>query len=79
MANYEGYIKRENGRIKELKRLSKYLIPNDLDFKVISSLSKEARETLEKFRPENLSQASRLQGITPSDLTNLLFFLKNRD
>jgi tRNA uridine 5-carboxymethylaminomethyl modification enzyme len=78
-ARYEGYIQRERGKIKELKRLLKYRIPQDIDFSSIKSLSKEARDTLEKFKPENMAQASRLQGITPSDLTNLLFVLKERE
>jgi len=79
MAKYEGYIKRENGKIKELKKLSKYVIPSVMNFRKIKSLSKEARDTLERFKPENMAQASRLQGITPSDLTNLLFVLKNQE
>jgi len=77
-AQYEGYINREMTRVRELKKLSKYRIPEDMDFSSLTTLSKEARETLAKFHPENMSQASRLQGITPADATNLLFALKGR-
>ncbi len=77
-AQYEGYINREMTRVRELKKLSKYRIPEDMDFSSLTTLSIEARETLGKFHPENMAQASRLQGITPADATNLLFILKGR-
>ena len=53
-------------------------IPTNFDFAKIAELRKEAKQALEKFRPQTLGQASRLEGITPSDLTILLIHLQGK-
>ena len=53
-------------------------IPANFNFAAITELRKEARQSLEKFRPQTLGQASRLEGITPSDLTVLLIHLQGK-
>ncbi len=53
-------------------------IPSNFDFAALAELRKEARQSLEKFRPQTIGQASRLEGITPSDLTVLLIHLQGK-
>jgi tRNA uridine 5-carboxymethylaminomethyl modification enzyme len=73
---YEGYIKREFRKIKELDDLEKIRIPKGLDFWQIKALKYESSEKLTKFRPENLGQASRISGITPADIAVMIVWLK---
>ncbi len=72
---YEGFIKREQIWLKELKNLDKIKIPK-IDFSKISSLSKEAVEKLSKFKPANLGEALRLSGITPAAILTVYNFIK---
>jgi tRNA uridine 5-carboxymethylaminomethyl modification enzyme len=73
---YSGYIQRQNESIERFKRMENQLLPPGLDFLSIESLSTEAREKLHRIRPRSLGQASRIAGVKPSDLTNLLYFLR---
>ncbi len=73
---YEGYIKREKLQIEKLKELEKERIPADFDYQKVKGLSNEARSKLSAVRPENLDQASRIQGISPSDILLLLLYLR---
>ena len=73
---YEGYIKRENEEIAKLQQLEKERIPGNFDYEAITGLSNEARAKLISVRPSNLDQASRIQGISPSDILLLLLHLK---
>jgi len=73
---YEGYIKREFSKIKELDDLEKIKIPKDLDFWKIKALKYESCEKLSQFRPENLGQASRISGITPADIAIMAVWFK---
>jgi len=73
---YEGYIKREDHEIAKLKQLEKESIPSNFDYDCITGLSNEARTKLASVRPMNLDQASRIQGISPSDILLLLLHLK---
>ncbi|WP_185869134.1 tRNA uridine-5-carboxymethylaminomethyl(34) synthesis enzyme MnmG [Blattabacterium cuenoti] len=73
---YKGYIEREKENAKKLLKLEKLKIPNNFDYKKIQSLSLEAREKLDYYRPESLAQASRISGISPSDLSILLIYMK---
>ncbi|MCL2639993.1 MAG: tRNA uridine-5-carboxymethylaminomethyl(34) synthesis enzyme MnmG [Phycisphaerales bacterium] len=77
-AKYAGYIQREKESAKRLHELEGKTIPAMLDFSGIQELRKEARQALTKFRPQTLGQASRLEGITPNDLTVLLLHLRKR-
>ncbi|QIK16866.1 tRNA uridine-5-carboxymethylaminomethyl(34) synthesis enzyme MnmG [Blattabacterium sp. DPU] len=72
---YKGYINREKENAKKLLRLENIKIPNNFDYKSIKSLSSEAREKLDYYRPISLAQASRISGISPSDLSILLIYM----
>ncbi|WP_185858048.1 tRNA uridine-5-carboxymethylaminomethyl(34) synthesis enzyme MnmG [Blattabacterium cuenoti] len=72
---YKGYIDREKENAKKLLKLENLKIPNNFDYKLIKSLSSEAREKLDYYRPISLAQASRISGISPSDLSILLIYM----
>ncbi len=74
---YEGYIKRQKAQVDELKRLEVKKIPEDIDYKAITNLRLEAIEKLEKIRPENVGQASRISGVSPADISVLLIHLRS--
>ncbi len=69
---YAGYIEREKQTAEKLKRLEYVAIPPTLRYAEIQSLSTEARQKLERIRPENIGQASRIPGISPHDISVLL-------
>ena len=69
---YAGYIEKEKRNADKLKRLENIKIPRNFDFQRLASLSFEAKEKLNKFKPETLAQASRISGINPSDISVLL-------
>ncbi|NOU35890.1 MAG: tRNA uridine-5-carboxymethylaminomethyl(34) synthesis enzyme MnmG [Kiritimatiellaceae bacterium] len=73
---YEGYIKREQGRIADFQTLEKQRIPVDYNYDAISALRFESREKLKKIRPENLGQASRISGVNPADISILSVWMK---
>jgi tRNA uridine 5-carboxymethylaminomethyl modification enzyme len=75
-ARYSGYIRRQNEKIEQFRRMEQLLIPKDLDYQRVAGLSTEAREKLERIGPRSLGQASRIAGVKPSDVTNLLFHLR---
>lgn len=72
---YAGYIEKEKANADKLQRLENIRIPEDFDYSGLSSLSMEAREKLGSIRPATLSQASRISGVSPSDISVLLVFL----
>ncbi|WP_185866106.1 tRNA uridine-5-carboxymethylaminomethyl(34) synthesis enzyme MnmG [Blattabacterium cuenoti] len=72
---YKGYIDREKENAKKLLKLENLKIPNNFDYKKIQSLSLEAREKLDYYRPVSLAQASRISGVSPSDLSILLIYM----
>lgn len=72
---YEGYIKRQQAQIDEMRRLEKKLIPTDMDYREISGLRLEAAEKLAKIRPASIGQASRISGVSPADISVLLIHL----
>ncbi|MBU4444070.1 tRNA uridine-5-carboxymethylaminomethyl(34) synthesis enzyme MnmG [bacterium] len=73
---YKGYIQRQIKQIDRLKRQESLRIPGSLDYSNIKSITKEAREKLHKIRPETIGQASRIPGVSPSDITSLMILLK---
>ncbi len=75
-AKYEGYIRREEEMIERLKELENVRIPASLDFQTVTGLSNEAKSKLTEVKPINLDQASRIQGISPSDVLLLLLHIK---
>jgi tRNA uridine 5-carboxymethylaminomethyl modification enzyme len=69
---YKGYIEKEKNNADKLQRLEDIKIPDNFDYEPLASLSHEAKEKLNKIRPSTLSQASRISGINPSDISVLL-------
>ncbi len=72
---YEGYISREQDVAHKMDRLEGVSIPPDLDFSTLASLSTEAKQKLNKIKPVTIGQASRISGVSPSDVSVLLVFL----
>jgi tRNA uridine 5-carboxymethylaminomethyl modification enzyme len=75
LIKYSGYIDREKHIAKKLNRLEHIKIPHDFSFKNVQSLSIEARQKLENINPETIGQASRISGVSPSDISVLLIHL----
>lgn len=75
---YKGYINRQIAEAKKLSSLEKHIIPDRFDYYPIKSLTYEAREKLSKIRPCTVGQASRIAGVSPSDISVLLMVLKHR-
>jgi len=75
---YEGYINRSLKMIDKHKQLENKLIPNEFDYKIVMGITGEAKQKLEKVRPVNIGQASRISGITPADITVLLMYIDKR-
>ncbi|MBQ3587519.1 MAG: tRNA uridine-5-carboxymethylaminomethyl(34) synthesis enzyme MnmG, partial [Oscillospiraceae bacterium] len=76
---YDGYVKRQMAQIEQTKKLEKTIIPADIDYSKMKGLRMEAREKLIKIKPANVGQASRISGVSPSDISSLLLELKMRD
>ena len=72
---YSGYIEKERNNADKLQKLEGLRIPENIDYRTLNSLSIEAREKLSKIRPSNISQASRISGVSPSDISVLLVYL----
>lgn len=72
---YEGYIKRQESLIKEMRRLEVKKMPENVDYEKITGLRLEAKEKLSKIRPNNIGQASRISGVSPADISVLLIWL----
>ncbi|MBR9855318.1 MAG: tRNA uridine-5-carboxymethylaminomethyl(34) synthesis enzyme MnmG [Algicola sp.] len=72
---YSGYIEKEKTNADKLQRLENVRIPDNFDYSKLKSLSYEAREKLETIRPVTISQASRISGVSPADISVLLVFL----
>lgn len=69
---YEGYIRREQREIDEMRRLENRLLPPDAPYDTIHGLRKEAQEKLARVRPRSIGQASRISGVSPSDVSVLI-------
>ncbi len=74
---YEGYLKRQQEMIEKLERYEDTIIPLTLNYSNLKALSAEGREKLERFKPRSIAQASRISGVTPSDISILLVYLKS--
>ena len=77
LIKYEGYIKRQEQQIKEMRRIEGKKIPKDIDYKSLKGLRLEAVEKLERIRPENLGQAGRISGVNPADVAALNIILES--
>ncbi|WP_144820932.1 tRNA uridine-5-carboxymethylaminomethyl(34) synthesis enzyme MnmG [Marinobacter piscensis] len=76
---YEGYISRQTEEIERLRRNENTALPIDLDYDAIGGLSNEVTQKLKEVRPETVAQASRIQGVTPAAVSQILVHLKKRD
>lgn len=74
---YDGYIKRQFETVEKMEKYEDLKIPINLDYNQIKQLSREGREKLSKFKPRSIGQASRISGVTPSDISILLVYLKS--
>ncbi|WP_026932900.1 tRNA uridine-5-carboxymethylaminomethyl(34) synthesis enzyme MnmG [Christiangramia echinicola] len=72
---YSGYIEKEKNNADKLNRLENIRIPNNFDYSKIKSMSYEAREKLKKVQPATISQASRISGVSPNDISVLLVYM----
>ena len=72
---YEGYIQKQLKQVEQMKKLEKKLLPNDYDYKELKGLRLEAQEKLNKIKPLNIGQASRISGVSPADISVLLIWL----
>ena len=75
---YEGYLKRQEIQINQAKKLEEKDLPIDLDYNQIKGLRIEARQKLNQIKPLTLSQASRISGVSPADISVLTIYLKTR-
>ena len=73
---YEGYIKLQLAQVEKFKKLENKLIPDNVDYLSLQGISLEARQKLDKFRPNSIGQASRISGISPADISVLLIYLE---
>ncbi len=73
---YAGYLDRQTLEIERQKEASQQRIPDSFDYRVVKSLSAEILEKLERVRPQSIDQASRIPGMTPAAISQLLVYLK---
>lgn len=74
---YEGYIKRQLSQVEQFKKLEEKKIPEYIDYDQVPSLRIEARQKLKMFRPVSIGQASRISGVSPSDISVLMIYLSS--
>lgn len=74
---YDGYITRQMKQVEEFKRLENKRLSPDLDYEKMSGLRLEARQKLNKLKPVSIGQASRIQGVSPADISVLLVYLES--
>ncbi len=72
---YQGYIEKEEDLAHKLQKLDNIKMKEDFDYSLLKSISAEAKEKLNKIRPETLGQASRINGVTPSDISCIMLFI----
>ncbi len=75
---YEGYIRRQDDQLRSMRSSEALRLPPDLDYAAVPGLRNEARQKLSGIRPENLGQAGRVSGVTPSDLGILTIWLRSK-
>ncbi len=73
---YEGYIKMQKVQVDNFKKLENKKLPQEIDYNTVNGISLEARQKLNKFKPESIGQASRISGISPADIGVLLVFME---
>ena len=73
---YEGYIKMQEEQVKKFKKLEQKVLPEEIDYSKIKGLRLEARQKLNKIKPNSVGQASRISGVSPADISVLLIYLE---
>ncbi|MFL0250104.1 tRNA uridine-5-carboxymethylaminomethyl(34) synthesis enzyme MnmG [Clostridium neuense] len=76
MIKYEGYIEKQMEQVEQFKKFEKRLIPDGIDYNEVKNLRTEAIQKLSKARPVNLGQASRISGVSPSDISVLMIYIE---
>ncbi|WP_219834677.1 tRNA uridine-5-carboxymethylaminomethyl(34) synthesis enzyme MnmG [Paenibacillus sp. R14(2021)] len=74
---YAGYIEKQQLQVERMAKMEKKRIPDDIDYMVVTNLSKEAKQNLSTIRPLSIGQASRIGGVTPADISILLVYLEH--
>ena len=75
---YAGYIQRQLKQVEEFRKMESRRLPADIDYEAIIGLRLEARQKLQKIKPENFGQASRVSGVSPADIAALMVWLETR-
>ena len=75
---YEGYLKKQEAQVREMRRLEEMPIPEDFDYAAQRGLRLEAVEKLCRIRPANIGQASRISGVSPADISVLVILLRRQ-
>lgn len=78
LIKYQNYIEKEEEMVKKFSQLDHIKIAADFNYDCLTSIAKEAREKLNKVKPVNLGQASRISGVNPADITALMIYLQQR-
>src|SRR3712207_4255114 len=76
ISKYEGYIQKQLEQVEQFKKLENRLIPKEFDYKLVKGLRTEAIQKLDKIKPVNIGQASRISGVSPADISVLLIVLE---
>jgi tRNA uridine 5-carboxymethylaminomethyl modification enzyme len=75
---YSGYFERERSQAARMREMGEFAIPGDIAYSELNSLSIEARQKLATIKPHTLAQASRIPGVSPSDIQNLVIEIEKR-
>src|SRR6056297_261293 len=76
---YEGYIERSYREIKQFEEMENFLIPSDINYERVENLATEAKQKLKRIKPSSVGQASRIPGINPADMANIIFYIRHRN
>lgn len=74
---YEGYISRQLRQVEEFSKMENHRLPRELDYERIAGIRIEARQKLQKIKPENFGQASRISGVSPADIAALMIYIES--
>jgi len=75
---FDGYIKKQKKEVANYKRYQKLFLSETMDYSLVPNLAIEAKEKLNKFKPNSIHQAQNIQGINPSDIMNLVAYLNKK-